>query len=168
MAARTQISLEEYLRTSYEDGDCEYVDGEVVPKPMPPKSHSIVQRRLIVLFDNLSQTHPFHVFPELRERLSDVRVLIPDIAVYAGPEPQEEVPTSPPFIAVEILSPDDRVSYLMAKLRDYEAWGVAHIWVIDPMHRTLSEYKDGTLREVAAYHLPEYDLTVTPDQILPQ
>jgi hypothetical protein len=28
--ATTLVSVEEYLRTSYPGGDCEYVDGEIV------------------------------------------------------------------------------------------------------------------------------------------
>ena len=88
MGARTTISIEEYLHTSFEDGDCEYVDGEVVPKPMPPKSHSKVQRRLIEIFYEIRGEHLFHVFPELRERVTASRVRIPDVSIYAGPEPE--------------------------------------------------------------------------------
>jgi Uma2 family endonuclease len=92
-------------------------------------------------------------------------VRIPDVAIYAGPEPEEEVPTLPPYIAVEILSPDDRVSYLMIKLAEYRGWGVAHIWVIDPMRQVLMEYGSDGLREVHGYLLPEYGLQVTYGEI---
>jgi len=30
MATKTLMTVEEYLHTSFEDGDCEYVDGEIV------------------------------------------------------------------------------------------------------------------------------------------
>src|SRR5580704_13396023 len=47
MAVTTQVSVEEYLRTSY-DPDCEYVDGEVLDRNVGEKGHSKVQKRLLV------------------------------------------------------------------------------------------------------------------------
>ena len=88
----------------------------MVVKPAPTKSHSKVQRRLIEISYELNKCCPFHAFPELRGRTTETRARIPDVAIYAGPEPEEEVPSLPPYIAVEILSPDDRVSYLWRDL----------------------------------------------------
>ena len=39
MAATTRISLEEYFRTHYEP-ECEFIDGELRPKPMPTRLSS--------------------------------------------------------------------------------------------------------------------------------
>jgi Uma2 family endonuclease len=161
MATKPMLSIEEYLHTSFEDGDCEFVDGEIVPKPMPPKSHSKTQKRLIEIFFQFSKTIPFHAFPELRMRSAETRCRVPDVAVYAGLEPEEEVPTLPPYIAIEILSPDDKASYLMAKLREYRAWGAAHVWVIDPLAQTLAEYGSDGLRESGVLRMPEYGLEIT-------
>lgn len=38
----------------------------------------------------------------------------------------------PPYIVVEVLSPDDRSRDLDDKIDDYLAFGVENIWVIDP------------------------------------
>jgi Uma2 family endonuclease len=42
------------------------------------------------------------------------------------------VPDTPPLVAIEILSPDDRLIEVRQKLEEYQAWGVPHIWLIDP------------------------------------
>lgn len=161
------IGIEEYLRTSYPEIDCEYVDGEIFEKPMPPKSHSRVQARLIILFHEFRKAAPFSALPELRSRTDETRVRIPDVAVYIG-EPEEEVPSTPPYVAVEILSPDDKAQYLMAKLKEYRAWGAAHIWVINPADQSLSIFGSDGLREVPVLPLPEYNLQVTHEDLFPQ
>ena len=42
MTAKTLMSVEEYLHTSFEGADCEYLDGEVVERNMGNKSHGRV------------------------------------------------------------------------------------------------------------------------------
>ena len=64
-----------------------------------------------------------YVIPEVRHRVREGRYRIPDIAVFEG-EPEGEVPSTPPLVAIEILSPDDRIGYIVPKLKDYRQWGV--------------------------------------------
>ena len=87
---------------------------------------------------------------------------IPDLAVFAGEEP-EHVPDRPPLLVIEIVSPDDRFSYIDEKLAEYRAWGVPNIWVIDPHRRTLHSYESGALRRVDALKLPGYPVEVSAD-----
>jgi len=68
-------------------------------------------------------------------------------------------------VAIEILSPDDRYSKLMQKFEEYSAWGVRHIWLVDPESRKLHVYTDGTLSEVFALTIPEFDMQFTAAQI---
>jgi Uma2 family endonuclease len=44
---------------------------------------------------------------------------------------------------IEIVSPDDRVGDMNAKLRDYFDAGVPNIWVVDPRLRTLTVHEPG-------------------------
>jgi Uma2 family endonuclease len=79
--------------------------------------------------------------------------LIPDVAVFYPDEPGE-VPDFPPLVAIEILSPDDRLSAVRDKLEEYRAWGVAHVWLVDP-HSKRMYTCNGGLAEVQALAVPE-------------
>ena len=46
MTANTLISKEEYLRTSFENPEPDYVDGELVARSMPNYLHRRIQARL--------------------------------------------------------------------------------------------------------------------------
>jgi Uma2 family endonuclease len=161
MSTKSAISMEEYLRTSFEDLDREYVDGEIVERSLPDRLHSRTQYRLAGLVWDLAKTLPLYGQTELRSRVAATRVRIPDVSVYAGEEPTERVPTQPPLVAIEILSPDDRHSEVMQKLEEYRAWGVRHIWLVDPERRRLQVYNSGALSEVPALEISEYDVRLT-------
>jgi Uma2 family endonuclease len=165
MSTKAAISIEEYLRTSFEDLDREYVDGEIVERSLPDLLHSRTQFRLTGLVWELAKRLPLYGQPELRSRVTATRVRIPDLSVYAGEEPTEQVPTQPPLVAIEILSPDDRYSEVMRKLEEYRAWGVRHIWLVDPDRSTLQVYGSGALSEVPALEIPEYDVRLTAADI---
>jgi Uma2 family endonuclease len=50
----------------------------------------------------------------------------------------------PPDLAVEVLSPDDRASEVLAEVNDWLAAGCLAVWVADPAKRTICVYpKDG-------------------------
>jgi Uma2 family endonuclease len=59
---------------------------------------------------------------------------VPDVCVTLG-EPAENIFTEPPFLCVEILSPDDTAVEVRTKVEEYLAFGVAYVWVIDPITR---------------------------------
>jgi Uma2 family endonuclease len=130
---------------------------------MPTLSHGGTQAELAYRFRVVRDSH--HLFPvtETRMRLAPDLYRIPDVAVFAGGKPNEEVPSNPPLIAIEIVSPDDRHSELQDKLAEYEKWGVAHIWVVDPGRRSLATYRSGTLATVPHLTLPGYSVEIGPD-----
>jgi Uma2 family endonuclease len=57
---------------------------------------------------------------------------IPDVCVYTLPAPEEEVPSRPPLLWIEILSPDDRMPDVWRKANELLAYGVPNVWIIDP------------------------------------
>ena len=133
MSSSTLVPVEEYLRYS-EKPNCEYRDGEVTPKAMPTKLHSITQRALIMLLEKQGA----EAFPELTVSISATRYLVPDVTVaedFPGP-----YPTEPVLLCCEILSPEGRLGTMLAKCEEYHAWGVPYCWVIDPVKRTAWEY----------------------------
>lgn len=128
----TALSFSEYLTTSFPDLDREYAYGEVRERAMPDIIHSRIQARLAALFENKSAFRPWIVCPELRLMLRPGLVRIPDLSVYEGEQPTSNPTATPPLIAFEIISRDDRYSDVSQKLEENRQWGVVHIWVVDP------------------------------------
>jgi Uma2 family endonuclease len=100
------------------------------------------------------------VLISIRLRVANNVVRVADVAVFEH-EPAEEVPATPPLVAVEILSPDDRVGYILPKLEEYRQRGVRHIWVADPEDRKVFTYGDAGLHEVTELALPGHAIVLT-------
>ena len=90
--------------------------------------------------------------------------LIPDVSVFRPSPPSSSVPDQPMFIAVEILSPDDRLNAVRDKLEEYKSWGVQHVWLVDPHSRRMYTCEAG-LTEAPSLGIPELGVKVTPDEI---
>ncbi len=134
MAISTQMSVEEYLRTSF-DPDCEFVDGEVLERNVGEKGHSKVQKRLIVLFAKYEEEWGVFTLQEWRFKVTERHYRVPDFCIVAGPEPDEAVLNTRPLVCVEILSPDDRMNRMSKKIADYLAYGVRYVWILNPKTR---------------------------------
>jgi Uma2 family endonuclease len=159
------MQLKEYLHTSFENPDPEYVDGEIIERGLGDLPHSATMSHLAGIFGNLSRTRPFFGYLSLRLRVGATRIRVPDVVIYAGTDATEDVPTVPPLVTIEVLSPDDRYLNLMEKFDDYSNFGVRYIWLADPERRTLHAYTAGSLKLVAALEIPEYDARITPAEI---
>ncbi|MCU1275507.1 MAG: hypothetical protein JWO48_2938 [Bryobacterales bacterium] len=162
MDANTLVSVEEYLRTSYPDADREYIDGRIVERNVGKVDHSDLQSS-ILQYLRIRYKKRVWVGIAVRVQVRETRFRIPDVTVVLGRKPAEQIIQTPPLIAVEVLSPDDRAGDLEEKINDYLAFGVQYVWVINPdTHRAYShtpngsrEAKDGVLRaESAAIELP--------------
>ena len=57
---------------------------------------------------------------------------------------QDPYPIEPVHLCIEILSPGDRMSEMLAKCEDYHAWGVEATWIVDPESRQAWEYRRGS------------------------
>lgn len=145
---RAKPTLEEFLRRRETKPYSEYADGEVCRKTMPTFGHGVVQRLL-----------GFFLTLYLRERMigdaaSELRCIfgppgrerayVPDFVFIVGVTPGF-TPTNKPYhgapdLAIEILSPSDRMSRVNRKLRFYLENGVRLVWLIDPEERTVTVY----------------------------
>ncbi len=157
----TLVSVEEYLTTDYSP-DVDYVDGVVEDRNVGQRKHAIVQTLIAAFLVRLGQALGALVVVEQRIKVSHTRYRVPDICVMAK-DPGEEVFTTPPFLCVEVVSPDDRASRLQEKISDYLRMGVSYVWVVDPYlgnawthtNEGSFEAKDGVLR------------TKNPDIVMP-
>src|SRR5579864_5685503 len=135
MASRTLISVEEYLRTSYRP-DCDYVDGEVLERNVGETDHSWLQTMLSAYLVARRAQWGITVLVEQRVQVTATHFRVPDICVILGSKPLEQILTKPPFICIEILSPEDRWPRTQQRIDDYLAMGVPYVWVLDPASKT--------------------------------
>jgi len=70
------------------------------------------------------------------------------------------LPEKPPFVAIEVLSLDDRLSDVRAKMGEYRAWGVPHVWLVDP-HAQRFYICEAGLHEVESLTIPEMSIELT-------
>lgn len=129
-SATTLISPAEYLATSHSP-DREYVDGYVIERNLGQKNHSKLQMAIAAYFYSRRVEWQIAVWPEQRIQTKPYRYRVPDICVTFG-EPDEQVFTKPPYLCIEILSPDDRIADAAAKAEEYLAAGVPFVWLIEP------------------------------------
>ena len=54
----------------------------------------------------------------------------------------------PPFICIEVLSPEDRISRTNEKIADYLTFGVPYVWILDPQTRKAWRCTPGAMVEV--------------------
>jgi len=140
------VSVEEYLRSSYEGG-AEYVDGEVFERNWGERSHSEVQGELLLFLHIRRAELRLFVLPSLTLQVSATRFRIPDVCAYLE-EPNEEIPRTPPFPCIEVLSPEDGWIRFHEKIDDYLNFGVPYIWVVNPWSRRAWTYNTEGSREV--------------------
>jgi len=134
MSTAALVSLQEYLTTTYHP-DCDYVDGRLEERNVGRKDHSSLQGEILYWFYSFRQELGLAAFPALRIKIGARRFRIPDICVVPLPEPDEQIFTQPPYICIEILSPEDTFPRLQERFDDYLAMGVRNVWVLDPASR---------------------------------
>jgi Uma2 family endonuclease len=137
MAVAIPVPLEEYLSTSY-DPDREYVEGRLVERNVGEYNHSFLQFIIALSLRNQS----LRAYVELRFQIRDGRFRIPHVLALArGQKRSGDYQTETPYIVVEILSPEDRVSAFRERLQDYFDRGVPNIWVVDPAERAVTVHR---------------------------
>lgn len=140
MGTRVLMDVEEYLRTSFDGADCEYVDGEVVERNMGELPHSDVQGYLYRRLWQYRKALGIRIQVEIRVQIHSRRFRVADIAVWRDDNIGSGIPTVPPFLAIEILSLEDRMVRMVPKIEEYLSIGVEWVWVIDPEERAALIY----------------------------
>jgi Uma2 family endonuclease len=141
----THISVEEYLRTDYQP-DCEYVDGVVEERNLGEREHSNIQSNIAAFFRARYRQTGVQAWVEWLFRTSPTRYRVPDVIVTRG-KPDEQILSTPPLLCIEILSPEDRMSRVNARIKEFLYFGVPVVWLIDPEERRLWVYRPGSIEE---------------------
>ncbi len=137
MVVAASITAEQYLHTSFEH-DAEFVEGRIVQRPMPTWEHARVQGFLIRQFWPLEDSNRLYAVPEQRVQTRPARFRVPDVCLVEKPSGSfgRRIVTAPPYLCVEILSPEDTMTETLEKVYEYLEFGVEWVWVIDPASRT--------------------------------
>jgi Uma2 family endonuclease len=143
----TLVSVEEYLASSYEP-DCDYVDGVIKERNLGEWNHSRLQSVLSRYLGNRERQWKVRVAVELRIRVSATRFRVPDVCVFAAGQEMEQLPSTPPLVCIEILSPEDRWTRVEKRIEDFLTMGVERVWVFDPQERQVFECTQNGRREV--------------------
>ncbi|MEL6604185.1 MAG: Uma2 family endonuclease [Cyanobacteria bacterium J06614_10] len=143
-----QITLADFLRLPETKPASEFINGQIIQKPMPQGKHSILQGKLVDKINQLlSPDKLAYAFPELRCTFGD-RSVVPDISVYIW----ESVPVDtdgeianqfgkPPNWMIEILSPGQSSIRVTSKILFCLEHGTVMGWLIDPAEKIVIVYQ---------------------------
>ena len=129
MSALAVVPLADYLDHTT-DPDCEYVEGRLVERNVGEIGHGDAQGRTYASV--LNNGRGFWAGVEIRVQVHPDRYRVPDVVVVRGERPAGRIITSPPEVAVEVLSPEDRAADVQDKIDDYLRFGISAVLLIDP------------------------------------
>jgi Uma2 family endonuclease len=159
------LSLEEFLQLPETKPASEYIDGQIIQKPMPQGKHSTIQRDLTFAVEAvLKPKRIARAFPELRCTCGG-RSLVPDVAVFISERiPRDEkgeianiFPVAPDWM-IEILSPDQSQTKVTKNILHFLKCGTQMGWLIDPDEQTVFVYLPK--QETQVFDEPEHQLIV--------
>jgi Uma2 family endonuclease len=126
----------------------ELVRGEVIELPAPTKIHGRICANIGYLLEGYVRQRGFGYVTSndagvLLERDPDT-VRGPDVALYEDAQSFEELHPKygevPPRLAVEVMSPNDRIGRVLTKISDYLRNGVSLVWLVDFEERRVAVY----------------------------
>lgn len=129
----------------------ELVRGKVIEMPPPTKVHGVVSANVAGFLWMYSRQRGTGYITtndagtQLERDPDTVRG--PDVAYFTYADRFKELHPKygehPPVLAVEVLSPNDRVSRVLQKIDDYLNNGVKLVWLIDPDDQTVRIFRPG-------------------------
>ncbi|WP_341525210.1 Uma2 family endonuclease [Nostoc sp. UHCC 0302] len=141
------ITLEEFLKLPETKPANEYIDGQIIQKPMPQGKHSAIQGEFVPAINGVVKPKRIaRAFPELRCTFGG-RSTVPDIAVFIltrisrdeNGEIANTFSTAPDW-TIEILSPDQSQTKVTKNILYCLKHGTQMGWLIDPDEQTVFVY----------------------------
>ena len=163
-APAKMLTLEEFLELPETEPASEYIDGEIIQKPMPQGKHSTIQGEFVTAINAVVKPQRLaRAFPELRCTFGG-RSIVPDIAVFLSSRiPRDDkgevaniFPVAPDW-TIEILSPDQSQTKVTKNILYCLKHGTQIGWLIDPDEQTVFVY----------YPQQEPQVFDDPDTLLP-
>ena len=159
------LTLAEFLESPETKPASEYINGQIIQKPMPQGKHSAIQGEFVSTINSIVKPQRIaRAFPELRCTFGD-RSIVPDIVVFTW----ERIPRDQngevshtfslaPDWTIEILSPDQSQTRVTKNILHCLKHGTQMGWLIDPDEQTVFVYR--SQRETEVFDQPNEILTM--------
>ncbi len=143
-----RLTLEEFLTLPETEPASEYVDGQVIQKPMPQGKHSSIQTEMSTIINVKLKTQRIaRAFSELCCTFGG-QSTIPDVSVFtwarisrdANGEIANAFQLAPDW-TIEILTPDQSQTKVTKNILHCLDHGTEMGWLIDPDERTVFVYR---------------------------
>ncbi|MFQ6039937.1 MAG: Uma2 family endonuclease [Candidatus Poribacteria bacterium] len=140
------ITLEKFLANDYES--YEYVKGELVPMSIPTMEHGKIGSNIVILLGNHVRQHKLGeiYIAETTFQIGESGRK-PDVAFVSQeriPENVRQASPIPPDLAIEVVSPTDKVYDVQEKALEYLDAGTQMVWVIEPIAKTVTVYRSSS------------------------
>lgn len=151
--AGLRMSADKYRALEDDGFRYELINGVVILSPSPTPRHQSVLFEVSTQLGVFLHAHAIgRAYPETDVRLDDDLVYRPDIVFLRAERVRDnwECISAAPDLMVEIISPEYRAFDTETKKSDYERFGVAEYWLIDPDRDEMKFYRleAGKYREV--------------------
>lgn len=159
------ITLDEFLTLPETKPAREYIDGQIIQKPMPRGKHSKIQSELCAFINAILQPQKIAIaFPELRCTFGE-KSIVPDISIFTW----ARIPTDEngdiadnfdlaPDGMIEILSPAQSGTKLTKKNGRCLDFQTQIGWLINPHEKTVLVYTQQQL--ILLFDQPDQPLPV--------
>ncbi len=171
---KPKYTLEDFLKLPETKPASEFINGEIIQKPMPQGEHSTLQGELCTVINQIAKLQKIAcAFPELRCTFGGAGI-VPDVTVFRW----ERIPflrsgrianrfEIHPDWSIEILSPEQSQTKVLSKLLHCSRNGTELGWLLDPEEESILAIFPGQKVELytGATQLPilkgiELELTV--------
>ena len=133
------LTLEEFLKREETKPASEFINNQIIQKPMPQGEHSRLQYKICTAVNDITEPAKIALaFPELRCTFGN-QSIVPDIAVFRW----ARIPRTAsgrianrfeihPDWSIEILSPGQSLTGVLSKLLHCSTYGTELGWLINP------------------------------------
>ncbi len=123
----------------------ELVDGEIIVSPSPTTAHAFaITQLLYILNHHIKMSDLGLAMSDTDHVVSQFTVRRPDIYYFSKPRLYligDEHIEGPPDLAIEIISPGSEHTDREDKFEEYQSFGIANYWIIDPKAKTAEAFK---------------------------
>ncbi|MBE9064506.1 Uma2 family endonuclease [cf. Phormidesmis sp. LEGE 11477] len=138
------MTLEAFLALPETEPASDFINGQIIQKPMPQGKHSCLRGNFVNVINNIVESNKTAcAFPEL-QCICGTNAIVPDISVFTWEhlpiDDDEEIAnvfeTAPDWM-IEILSPGQRYAKVIRKIQCCLQHGTDMGWLIDPNDRAV-------------------------------